>query len=720
MTIASDKPFTMMPGFSVDDQVAKHWLRQVTVRCRREIAWLWYEQGVLPEGKPDTIPPFKDKAPTVLNMQRFWKKKQEFFKSDPTAGYLSDLLEEPLDHPAGSAQGSFSWVVDELELNDIEAFTLALALISIFDNSIGAVIAACHNDANKTQPTLALAQRLWDYPEQVMGVADPAHPLYHYGLLQSPSMMHDHRIDWDRPISVSPLIAKALLFPKTGTVDGFELIDNPAKVINPPAAVAELVASRLSQEKKRHARYCPLLGSKGASFKETVQSIERKNGRSALYFTEDPTLLKQKAYIDSMASFCWLKGMDLFLDSDQVQIMSQEKQSLDVESLPRLSIPVNIFMAITERQQITKLPSSYLLPTVELDAFSYQDRLACWHECLKGYEQDMEDIIAECARRFRFQKEQIESVAKGLKALKRSLTKEDVMMACRAATEVDMGDLAQKVKPRFKDEDVILPLKEKEQYLEIVKGMQSLTKVHYEWGTEQVWNESGIAVLFAGPPGTGKTMAAERLAILLDLPIYRIDLSQVTSKYIGETEKNLKKLFDMADVSDTILFFDEADALFGKRSDVKDAHDRYANLEISYLLERMERFKGLAILASNRKKDLDEAFLRRLRYIIDFPMPSEKERLQLWKQIIPRGVDQANLDLVFLAKQFPLAGGHIRSIVFNACLQSARDNMVVPEGFKGELSMEKVIIAVKREYEKIGRSVSLEQFGRYAELVDKV
>src|SRR5439155_5780996 len=185
--------------------------------------------------------------------------------------------------------------------------------------------------------------------------------------------------------------------------------------------------------------------------------------------------------------------------------------------------------------------------------------------------------------------------------------------------------------------------------------MQSLTEVHYVWGTAKAMNESGISVLFAGPPGTGKTMAAEILAIKLGLPVYRIDLSQVVNKYIGETEKNLKRVFDAADISDMILFFDEADALFGRRTEVSDAHDRYANLEISYLLERMERFKGLAILATNRRKDLDEAFLRRLRFIVEFPLPDIEQREEIWRKVIPPRVDASDLDLAFLARQFPLA-----------------------------------------------------------------
>jgi vesicle-fusing ATPase len=257
----------------------------------------------------------------------------------------------------------------------------------------------------------------------------------------------------------------------------------------------------------------------------------------------------------------------------------------------------------------------------------------------------------------------------------------------------------------------MLPPAQTGQVEEIVAAMRNLTRVHYEWGTARAWNEGGLAALFAGPPGTGKTMCAEAMAQALNLPLYRIDLSQVVNKYIGETEKNLRRLFDAADTADVILFFDEADALFGKRTEVKDAHDRYANLEISYLLERMERFKGLAILATNRKKDLDEAFLRRLRFVVEFPLPGPEERLRIWREVIPSGVDVRTLDFGFLARRFALAGGHIRAIVFQACLQSAS------EGAPKELTMPAIIRAVQREYDKLERVNSLDQFGQYASLV---
>jgi SpoVK/Ycf46/Vps4 family AAA+-type ATPase len=285
---------------------------------------------------------------------------------------------------------------------------------------------------------------------------------------------------------------------------------------------------------------------------------------------------------------------------------------------------------------------------------------------------------------------------------------------------LDAGGLAQPVTPRFRPEELVLPPEQRRQFDEIERAMRSLTEVHYAWGTARAWNESGISVLFAGPSGTGKTMAAEVLAVLLDIPIYRINLAQVVNKYIGETEKNLERVFDAADAIDTILFFDEADALFGRRTEVRDAHDRYANLEVSYLLERMERFKGLAILATNRRGDLDEAFLRRLRYIVEFPVPDVRERRRIWERVIPEAVDASALDLDFLARQFQLTGGNIRSAVFNACLQTADGRWSADVKQYPRLTMEAVVVAVKREYDKLQRTVSLTQFGPYAGIVEEV
>ncbi|MEP7218695.1 MAG: ATP-binding protein, partial [Bacteroidota bacterium] len=211
----------------------------------------------------------------------------------------------------------------------------------------------------------------------------------------------------------------------------------------------------------------------------------------------------------------------------------------------------------------------------------------------------------------------------------------------------------------------------------------------------------GINALFAGESGTGKTMAAEVIANDLRLNLYRIDLSAVVSKYIGETEKNLRRLFDAAEDGGAILFFDEADALFGKRSEVKDSHDRYANIEINYLLQRIESYGGLAILATNMKSALDAAFMRRLRFIISFPFPGQPERREMWRKVLPAETPTDGLDFERLAK-LNLTGGSISNVAINAAFLAARDNSAV--------TMPHILDSARAEFRKLDRPVSEADF----------
>jgi hypothetical protein len=376
-----------------------------------------------------------------------------------------------------------------------------------------------------------------------------------------------------------------------------------------------------------------------------------------------------------------------------------------IERPPLSALPIAVFVGARDLAPLRSIGPDALWP-IRVPPLTHAERLECWRRAVPSAKHA---VLAELARRFRYERAAIERVGAELAAQERTPTAEELLAAARA--DLELGALAQPVTPRFALAELMLPPVQTRQIEDFVTAMNNLTRVHYEWGTARAWNEGGLAALFAGPPGTGKTMAAEAIANALALPLYRIDLSQVVNKYIGETEKNLRQLFDAADSADVILFFDEADALFGKRTEVKDAHDRYANLEVSYLLERMERFKGIAILATNRKRDLDEAFLRRLRFVVDFPLPGAAERLRIWQAVIPPGVDASALDFDFLAERFPLAGGHIRAIVFHACLHSAA------EGAARALSMPAIIRCVHREYEKLDRASSLDQFGPYAPLV---
>ncbi len=243
--------------------------------------------------------------------------------------------------------------------------------------------------------------------------------------------------------------------------------------------------------------------------------------------------------------------------------------------------------------------------------------------------------------------------------------------ACRVEARPGLDDLAQRIEPVADWDDLVLPEAQRQLLHEIAAHVRQRTTVYETWGfSSRGARGLGISALFAGASGTGKTLAAEVLAHELRLDLYRIDLSSVVSKYIGETEKNLRRVFDAAEEGGAILLFDEADALFGKRSEVKDSHDRYANIEVSYLLQRMEVYRGLAILTTNLKSALDAAFLRRIRFIVQFPFPDAIQRAEIWQRIFPRRLPAENLDMGKLAR-LNVTGGNIRNIALNAAFLAA-------------------------------------------------
>ncbi len=699
------------PNLRADDDLANYWMRQATFRARREIAWIWYERGLIAQPQPGELPPVVDKASDSLDLSRHWAEKQQFFADNVAARYLTEQLAAEPPKIKNPRRGSFSWVVNELALDDVSAFALGLGLASAFDGSFGAVIAACLNDHSRIYPNLMLIQRLWGFPEDVLSLADPMHAIFSFGLLRRSAVAVRQYAEtfWEQPLSVPSMVARELLSASPVFPAGLKLLDPAETEKGKLEKDGKRISYRLQEEKPERLRIVPLLGNKRSAYRQTTLDILRLSKRTSWEFRGDPALLAGEDYLNMLVTFCWLQDRDLFIHHELFD--TAEKHRDRNEGLPLVSVPITLFLAISERRQVNHIEPELLLHVVKIPALTYEERLAVWREEFGREAKKYGDILTEIARRFRYEKDSIRQIVAELKALPESPTEDDFIAACRAELSFDIGELAAYVEPRFIDERLILPNKQNRQFEEQLAAMTSLTEVHYGWGTARAWNEGGITVLFAGPPGTGKTMAAEIMALKLKLPMYRIDLSQVVNKYIGETEKNLKRIFDAAEISDMVLFFDEADSLFGKRTDVSDARDRYANLEVSYLLERMERFKGLAILATNRKRDLDEAFLRRLRYIIDFPVPDETLRAEIWKQIIPGAVaENSQIDIGFLARQFPLSGGHIRSIVFNACLQSAHGG-----NGKKELMMKDVLVAVKREYDKMNRSISLDQLGQYAE-----
>jgi len=269
---------------------------------------------------------------------------------------------------------------------------------------------------------------------------------------------------------------------------------------------------------------------------------------------------------------------------------------------------------------------------------------------------------------------------------------------CRAQARPRMDDMAQRIIPAASWDDLVLPEREYQVLRSIAAHVRQRIKVYDEWGFAAKGQRGlGISALFAGTSGTGKTMSAEVLAQELRLDLYRIDLSSVVSKYIGETEKNLRGVFDAAEAGATILLFDEADALFGKRSEVKDSHDRYANMEVSYLLQRMEAYQGLAILTTNMKESIDTAFLRRIRFIVKFPFPDFQQRVEIWRRIFPKATPTKDLDETKLAK-LNVAGGNIRNIAIHAAFLAADGGEPV--------QMKHLLEAAWSEYIKMERTLT--------------
>jgi hypothetical protein len=275
--------------------------------------------------------------------------------------------------------------------------------------------------------------------------------------------------------------------------------------------------------------------------------------------------------------------------------------------------------------------------------------------------------------------------------------------ACRAQARPRLEGLAQHIRPVATWDDLVLPETEVHILREIAMHVHQRTKVYQTWGfAGKSARGLGISALFSGASGTGKTMAAEVLANELRLDLYRIDLSQVVSKYIGETEKNLRRVFDAAEDGGAVLLFDEADALFGKRSEVKDSHDRFANIEVSYLLQRMEAYRGLAILTTNMKTALDPAFQRRIRFVVQFPFPDAEQRAQIWRRIFPASTPTEKLEMNRLAR-LNVAGGNIRNIALNAAFLAA--------DAKQPVKMEHLLRAARSEYAKLERPLTDSETG---------
>jgi hypothetical protein len=389
----------------------------------------------------------------------------------------------------------------------------------------------------------------------------------------------------------------------------------------------------------------------------------------------------------------------LYLDLDAVRAEERRDFVHDIARLRALMFVAGAVRWPAERET--------LVAAVRKPGAAQQAEL--WHQALAGAARDVD--VGTLVEQFDLGPSHIDRAVTAaraqaaMRAPDAAATLDDLWRACEQEAAPKLDELAQRIVPCYAWSDIVLPPEPFRQLQEVAAQVAHRSRVYQGWGFGTKLNRGrGISALFAGASGTGKTMAAEVLAQHLRLDLYRIDLAGVVSKYIGETERNLRSIFAAAERGGVILFFDECDALFGKRSEVKDSHDRYANIEVNYLLQRMEDFRGLAVLATNRRSALDSAFVRRLRFIVDFPFPDAAHRRRIWESVFPPQAELQGIDFAWLSR-LEIPGGHIRNIALAAAFLAAHE--CAPIG------MLHVMRAARREYTKMDRIVQEADFGPY-------
>ncbi len=360
---------------------------------------------------------------------------------------------------------------------------------------------------------------------------------------------------------------------------------------------------------------------------------------------------------------------------------------------------------------------------LEIPGLRDEERIEAWQTLALAYEVEGGIDWEALASRFIFHPGQIEGALAAARAAaqwrstgggRELIGWGDLIQACYKQLNHNLGAKSKRLSPKHRWADLVLPEPQTRKLQHACSHIRYKHTVYGSWGFQRKLSYgTGVSLLFSGPPGTGKTMAAEIAANELDMEIYKIDLSQIISKYIGETEKNLREIFDEAQSSYAILFFDEADALFGKRSEVKDSHDKNANTEVAFLLQKMEEYRGISILATNYLQNMDEAFLRRINYVIRFPFPDERQRETIWKSIFPQETPLApDLDCGFLGRKLQMSGGSIKNVALTAAFLAS--------GNGESVGMKHIFQAYQYELDKTNRTITREELGEYSYFFEEI
>ena len=601
---------------------------------------------------------------------------------------------------AASARGASALDVlaQRFTLTSFERQLLLLCAAVELDSSIPRLCAEAQGDTQCAYPTFGLA----------LAVLPDAH---WSALLPSAALRYWHLVDFapaggspSAPLTTRPLrIGERVLHYLTGLS---HLDDRLASLVFPVLPEADLppthraIAGNIAAAWKRHGHRSrpPLIalhGPDGASAR-SIAAFACASCGWTLYSITDRAIpanaTDQHVVIRLWEREAALESAALLVECDGVSADGYREVAVR-DLVDRISGA--IVMISRDRHQAGRRPTV----SFEVSKPTGTEQRGIWAGALRDAWSGGKRDLARLTEQFSLNAPEIASAAEEACAASGSHpSPADLWAACRRQSRGRLDDLAQRIPSAATIDDLVLPESQKDVLHDIITHVRHRSTVHEDWGfAERGSRGLGISAVFAGASGTGKTMAAEVVAGALGLDLYRIDLSSVVSKYIGETEKNLRRIFDAADAGGVILLFDEADALFGKRSEVKDSHDRYANIEVSYLLQRMECYRGLAILTTNMKSALDSAFLRRLRFIVQFPFPDAAQRAEIWRRIFPSNTPVHELDVVRLS-QLNVAGGSIRNVALGAAFLAADANEPV--------GMSHLLRAARSEYAKLEKPLT--------------
>jgi len=597
--------------------------------------------------------------------------------------------------PLVTVPGRWSKLIADFALEPIEADLLLLVLASELDTRYPTLFAYLNDEASARQPTVDLAMRLfgsdWDQRERIRLRLQPSAPLRKSGLVVPAPNPPTHA---QTGLSIAPLAACHLLGGDAADAIGLKCIDATEAEDTEDVTAADM-ARWLAQS--QGAPTIVLAGRVGTGRRRYAAHVAALIGKPLALLPAGRIARRAEDLEDAILA-ARLSGSMLLLAGDG---LAPEAHAANIAEAP-----LPIFVMVREPGAWERALSTSPNITRQFEIPPIERRRSVWRGALRSEGlQATPKAIDAVAGRFRLSAGAVRHAARDARIAqlqpcgeRRAVHVDALMEAARRQCTLDLGHLASRVDARPGWDDLVLPGGVLQQLRDFAGASAERDRVYASWGMGSVGRACGrgVAALFSGASGTGKTMSAAVIARATGLDLWRIDLSSVVSKYIGETEKNLEKIFSGARDGDAILLFDEADALFGKRSEVRDAHDRYANVEVAYLLQRLEEHDGIAILASNFSRNIDLAFIRRLHYIVEFPLPDVRLRERLWRKAFARETPLGDgIDYVFLARQFSLAGGDIRSAALDAAFLAANDGGVV--------TMPHILRAVSRQMLKQGR-----------------